>query len=61
MVDDELSRSEALLIRSNQRFDEWLQSFTQYAYKNLICDREKACTLAVDAYRRVPLFQDRIE
>ena len=37
-----LARSESALISSNQCFDEWLQSFTQYARKNLICGREKA-------------------
>ena len=42
-------------------FEKWLQSFTQYACKDLVSDREKVYTLIVGAYPRVSLFQDRIE
>ena len=35
-----------------------LQSFTQYAGKDLICDREKAYTPIICTYRGVSLFQD---
>ena len=58
MVDSGLARSEAALVRSNQRIGVVLQSFTQYACKDLICDREKAYTPIVGAYRGVSLFQD---
>ena len=52
---------ETALIRSTQCFDEWFQSFTKYACKNLICDKEKAYTPVVGAYRRDSLFLDRTE
>ena len=61
MVDVGLAISEAALIRSNQCLDIGLQSFTQYARKELICDREKAYTPIVGAYRGVFLFQDRTQ
>ena len=57
----ELVRSEAALIRSNQCFDKWLQSFTQYACKDFICDREKPYIPVVGTYRRASLFWDRTE
>ena len=56
-----LTRSEDALIRSNQCLGVGLQSFTQYARKDLICDWEKAYTLIVGAYHRVSLFQDRTQ
>ena len=37
LVDGGLAKSEAALIGFNQCFDEWLQSFLQYARKHLIC------------------------
>ena len=49
LVDCGLARSEAALIRSNQCFDAWLQSLTQYA-------REKGYSPIVSTYRRVFLF-----
>ena len=55
------SRSEAALIRSDQRFNEWLQSFTQYACKIITCDREKAYTTIAGVYRRISLSLDRTE
>ena len=57
LVNGGFARSQAALIRSNQCFDEWIQSFTQYACKNLTCDREKAYTPVVGAYRRFSLFE----
>ena len=42
-------------------FDEWLQSFTQFACKNLICDREKTDISVLGSYRTVSLFKDRTE
>ena len=54
-------RSDAALIRSNQCLSVRLKSFTQYARKDLICDREKAYTSIVGAYCGVSLFQDRTQ
>ena len=39
----------------------WVQSFTQNACKDLICDWEKANTLIVGTYRGVFLFHDRTQ
>ena len=61
LVDGGLARSEAALIRSNQCLGVELQSFTQYARKDLICDREKAHNPIVGPYRGVSLFQDRTQ
>ena len=61
LIDGGLTRSEAALIRSNQCLSVGLQSFTQYARKDFICDTEKAYTPIVSAYRGVSLFQDRTE
>ena len=53
-----LARSEAALIRSNQCLGVGLHSFTQYARKDLICDREKAFTPII-AYDRNDFLCDR--
>ena len=42
LVDSGLARSEAALIRSNQCIGVGLQSFAQYARKDLICDRGRS-------------------
>ena len=51
LVDGGLARSEAALIRSNQCLGLGLQSFIQFARKDLICNREKAYSPIVGAYR----------
>ena len=53
--------SEAALVRFNQCINVGLQSFTQYARKDLICDRKKAYTPMVGAYHVVSLFHDRTQ
>ena len=47
LINGTFVRSEAALISSNQCFDESLQSFTQHACKNLICNGDKAYTPVV--------------
>ena len=59
LVDGGLASSEIALIRSNQCLGVGLQSFTQYARKDLICDREKAYIPIVAANGGVSLFADR--
>ena len=49
------------LIWSDQCLGVELHSFTQYTRKDLICDRKKAYTPIVVAYRKVSLFQDRTQ
>ena len=42
MYFEDLLDGVAALIKSNQCFEKWLHSITQYARKNLLCSEEKA-------------------
>ena len=61
LVDGGLSRSEATLIRSNQLVDDGLQSFTQFARHDLICDIKKANPTVVGANGGIAFLVDWAE
>ena len=58
---DVFAKSEVTLIRFNQCFDKWLQSFIQYTFKNLICDRQKAYILVKNWSHRTGISWPRFE
>ena len=56
LVNGRYSRSEATLIRPNQFIDNGLQSFTNYAGQDLICDVKETYTTVIRANCAISLF-----